>query len=330
MSVRVPAVTIYDGDFFGRRLRMGVEVLAVGGEKELVAPDVLMGDFVDPGAGKPIPAVLATRLLDVYNTSFAKARGLPQLAPSMVAGFSFPVEFNRSFVTATPPGPVSQETAQVVGVSPRGLLAGITIPLEAARRLNRASHADAETYSAVALVAEDPSRVPELVSAVKTMGLRVDDAERSLAENIGAAVALTTSAFALLSVLICVVSAFNIFHALSASVRARERDLGVMRAVGASRRNIFSLVFAEAALLGALGGVLGTALARAVAFGVDRAAQASLPDFPFLPDSFFRAPLWLLGLGVVVGLCASLFGAWLPARRASSVDPARTLAGQGG
>ncbi len=330
MSVRVPAVSIYDGDFFGRRLRMGVEVLAVGVEKELVEQDVQMGDFSDPGPGKPVPAVLSTRLLDVYNTSFARARGLPQLSPSMLVGFSFPVEFNRSFVAATPPGPVSAEKAQVVGVSSRGLLAGLTVPLETARRLNQACGADAQTYSAVALLAKDPSRVPELVSAVRLMGLRVDDAERSLAENIGAAVAMTTSAFALLSVLICVVSAFNIFHALSASVRARERDLGVMRAVGASRRNIFSLVFAEAALLGLLGGALGTLLARLAAFAVDRAVIAALPDFPFLPESFFRAPWWLALLGLAVGLAASLAGAWLPARRASGVDPARALAGQGG
>ncbi len=328
MMVRVPAVSVYDGDFFGRRLRMGIEVLAVGVDPDFVRADVKLGDFSDGGPDKPVPAVAASRLLEIYNKTFAPARSLPQLSPAMVVGFTFPVQFNRSFVAATPPGPVTQGQAQVVGVSDRGLLAGITIPLETAIRLNRASNADAETFSGVALKAVEPSRVPGLVAQVKAMGLRVDDKERRMAENAGAAVAITTSAMALLSVLICVLAAFNIAHALSASVRARERELGVLRAVGASRRDVFALVLAEAAFLGLVGGAVGTVLAVAGAFGVDALAAHALPEFPFKPDTFFRLPVGLVAGGVALGLVAALAGAWLPARRASAIDPARTLAGQ--
>ena len=55
-----------------------------------------LGDFSDPGPGQPIPAVAATRLLEIYNKSFAPARALPQLSPSMVVGFTFPVEFGTA------------------------------------------------------------------------------------------------------------------------------------------------------------------------------------------------------------------------------------------
>ncbi len=55
MNVRVPAVSRYEGDFFGSRLRMGIEVLAVGVDPGLVKKDVQMGDFSDPGPDKPIP-----------------------------------------------------------------------------------------------------------------------------------------------------------------------------------------------------------------------------------------------------------------------------------
>jgi ABC-type antimicrobial peptide transport system permease subunit len=40
-------------------------------------------------------------------------------------------------------------------------------------------------------------------------------------------------------------------------------------------------------------------------------------------------PLWLPLLGVALGVVAAIAGAWLPARRAAQVDPARVLAGQG-
>lgn len=329
MSVRVPAVSFYDGDFFGRRLRMGIEVIALGVDPDFVRADVKLGDFTDPGAGKPIPTVVASRLLEIYNKTFAPARSLPQLSATMLVGFSFPVDFNRSFVAVVAPGPVTSTQAQVVGLSERGLLAGATIPLDVAIRMNKAAGVDAETFTGVALQAGSPSDVPRIVAAVKEMGLRVDDQERRMAQNAGAAVAITTSAMALLSALICLLAAFNIAHALSAAVRARERELGVMRAVGASQRDIFGLVLAEAAVLGVGGGLLGTAVALLGAGGVDMLSARVLPEFPFKPETFFLVPAWLPLLGLGLGVLAAVGGAWLPARRAARVDPARVLAGQG-
>ncbi|MHB8878218.1 MAG: ABC transporter permease [Myxococcaceae bacterium] len=327
MNVRVPAVSRYEGDFFGSRLRMGVEILAVGVDPGLVKKDVQLGDFSDPGAGKPIPAVAASRLLEIYNKSFAPARKLPQLSPSLVVAFTLPIEFNRSFVAATGGGPVTAAQAQVVGVSDRGLLAGLTIPLDTAIRLNRTSGVDFETFTGVTLQAKDPSGVPRILEEVKQMGLKIDDQERRLAENAGAAVTLTTSALALLSVLICLLAGVNIAHALSASVRTRAREIGVMQAVGASRSDVRRLVLAEAAVIGLFGGAAGTLLALLSAQGLDVAATAYLPQFPFKPDSFFQWPWFVATGGVGLGVIAALAGAWFPSRAAAATDPARTLAG---
>lgn len=328
MNVRVPAVTRYDGVFFGTRLRMGMEVLALGVEPALVQGDVQMGEFKDAGEGQPIPALVSTRLLELYNKTFAPARKLPQLSANMLVGFGFPVEFNRSYVAAaSASGPTQPGQAQVVGASDRALLAGITIPLDAAIRLNRAFGVDAENYSGVTLVATDPSQVPVIVDAVKGMGLEIDDQERRMAENSGAAVALTTSALALLSLLICILAAVNIAHALSASVRARAKEIGVMQAVGASRADIRAIVLAEAAVVGLAGGAAGTIAALLLSLGVNRLAAGYLPNFPFKPDSFFSFPWPVVAGGVVLGLVAALAGAYFPSRRAAATDPARTLAG---
>jgi ABC-type lipoprotein release transport system permease subunit len=159
------------------------------------------------------------------------------------------------------------------------------------------------------------------------MGLEIDDQERRMAENTGAAVALVTSALALLSILICLLAAVNIAHALSASVRARSKEIGVMQAVGASRSDVRAIVLAEAAVVGLAGGAAGTAVALALAFAVDRLAKGYLPNFPFKPESFFSFPWPVVLGGVVLGLVAALAGAFFPSRRAAATDPARTLAG---
>ncbi|HEX8438705.1 ABC transporter permease [Archangium sp.] len=328
MSVRAPAASLYNGDFFGRKLRMGMDVLAVGVEPGLVEGDVQLGKFVDAGPGQPIPGLISTRLLEIYNNTFAPARKLPRLAPSMLVGFTVPVDFNRSYVAAPLPDvPVITSQVQVVGASDRALLAGVTIPLDTAIRLNRELGQDTETYSGVTLVASSPGAVPRLIESVREMGLEIDDQERRLAENVGAAVALTTSALALLSILICVLAAVNIAHALSASVRARAKEIGVMQAVGASRSDVRNIVLAEAGVVGLAGGLLGTLAALVLALVMDRLATSYLPQFPFKPESFFSFPWPVVVGGVMLGLLAALAGAWFPSHRAAATDPARTLAG---
>jgi len=326
MNVRVPAVSRYEGAFFGSHLRMGLEILAVGVDRGLVEKDVQLGAFADPNPGEPIPAIASSRLLEIYNKTFAPARKLPQLSPKLVVGFTFPVEFNRSFVAATSDGQVMAERLQIVGISDRALLAGVTIPLETAIRLNRSANADAQTFTAATLVARDPSAVPKIADEVKRMGLQTDDQERRLAQNAGLAVALTTSALALLSVLICVLAAVNIAHALSASVRARAREIGIMQAVGASRSDVRLIVLGEAAAIGLSGGLVGTIGAVLAAAVVDRVSSSYLPSFPYKPDSFFSYPLEVIAGGIALGMIAALSGAYFPSRHAASMDPARTVA----
>jgi putative ABC transport system permease protein len=327
MNVRVPAASRYDGDFFGSHIRMGVEVLAVGVEPGLVKADVLLGDFTDPGAGKPIPGVAATRLLEIYNKSFAPSRKLPQLSGQLLAGFSFPVDFNRSFINPASSGPVIPSQVQLVGLSDRAPLAGLAIPLDAARRLNRQAGADANTFTALTVRARDASQVPTVADAVRQMGFSIDDSDQRLNENAGLAVTLVTAALSLLSGLICALAAINIAHALFAQVRARTREIGVMRAVGATRSDVARLLLSEASAIGLLGGALGVLGARLSGLFFDAIAGRFLPSFPFKPDSFFAFPAAVWIGGALLGLFAALAGAWAPSRLAAATDPARTLAG---
>jgi ABC-type antimicrobial peptide transport system permease subunit len=327
MEVRVPSMSRYDGDFFGAPLRMAVEMVAVGMDKALVEGDLKLGDFRDPGPGRPVPVVISRRLLEIYNKSFAPTRKLPFIGPDMLVGFVFPLDFNRSMIARVGPGPALEGQAEVVGVSDRVPLVAVTIPLESARRINRATGTDAETFSGVTLRAKDPSLLPRITEAVHRMGLKVDDQERKLAENAGLAVALTTSALALLSALICVLAAVNIAQTLFASVRARAREIGVMRAVGASRADIRLLVFCEAGMVGLMGGALGTGLSVLAGFAADGYARSWLPPFPFKPDRFFCFPWQLLVCGVALGTVAAMAGAYFPGRHAARADPAQTLAG---
>jgi len=324
MQLRIPAVSRYNGLFFGREVRMGLEVVATGLMPELVGPDARM-PFEDHGEGQPIPVVANRRLLELYNKVFAPQRNLPRLTESMLIGFQIPLELGRSFVTARTLANPQETSMQLVGFSERATLAGVSMPLAAIERINRKYGADADTYSSVLVRAQSADDVTDVAAAVRKLGLEIDDAEQRYAVQIGAAVELVTLALSLLAALITGLAAVNTMQAFYASVRERTREIGILRAVGATRSDVAAVVLAEAAATGLAGGVVGVVLARTVAALLDRLARTGLPDFPFKPPTFFSFQAEHVALGVGVALLAALLGALIPARAAARLDPAKAL-----
>ena len=324
MQLRIPAVSRYNGLFFGREVRMGLEVVATGLMPELVGPDARM-PFEDHGEGQPVPVVANRRLLELYNKVFAPQRNLPRLTESMLIGFQIPLELGRSFVTARTLANPQETSMQLVGFSERATLAGVSMPLAAIQRINRKYGADADTYSSVLVRAQSADDVTDVAAAVRKLGLEIDDAEQRYAVQIGAAVELVTLALSLLAALITGLAAVNTMQAFYASVRERTREIGILRAVGATRSDVAAVVLAEAAATGLAGGVVGVVLARTVAALLDRLARTGLPDFPFKPPTFFSFQVEHVALGVGVALLAALLGALIPARAAARLDPAKAL-----
>jgi len=324
LSLKIPAVTRYNGLFFGREIHMGLEVIGVGIAPELVAADVRM-PFADLGEDKPIPVVVSRRLLELYNKVFAPQRGLPNLTDSMLVGFQFPIEMGRSYIAAKTLPDSFTTSFQLVGFSDRATFAGVSMPLAVVRRLNQKFGQPGDAYSSVLIRAKSSEQMVEVAAAVRRLGFDLDESERNRALQISAAVELVTLGLSLLAALITALAAVNTAQAFYASVRERKREIGVLRAVGATQADVASVLLAEAALTGLAGGVGGVGLARAAGALLDRLARTGLPDFPFKPTTFFQFELRHMLLGVLVALAAALLGAFFPARAAARLDPARAL-----
>ncbi|MCY1140274.1 FtsX-like permease family protein [Actinoplanes sp. Pm04-4] len=117
-------------------------------------------------------------------------------------------------------------------------------------------------------------------------------------------------------------SAFVIASTLALSVNQRRREIGLLRAVGATPRQVRLIVLREAGVTGLWGGasgaVLGLLLAPLVA-GV-------LVDAGFQPESFrVGVRIWPVLAGVVMGPLVAVAGGLLAARRAAHVHPIEAL-----
>ncbi|MFC9582959.1 ABC transporter permease [Streptomyces yangpuensis] len=118
------------------------------------------------------------------------------------------------------------------------------------------------------------------------------------------------------------IGSFLIVNTFTMLVTRRTREIALLRALGASRRQVAGSVLAEAALLGLVASVLGFLLGLGVAAvlpGLLGTAQDALPDGPLVIGP--RPVVAALGVGVGVTVLA----AWLPSRRAAKVAPVEAM-----
>ena len=127
--------------------------------------------------------------------------------------------------------------------------------------------------------------------------------------------------------LIVIVAAFNIIGSLTMIVIEKQGDVGALRAMGVSARNIRRIFLAEGALIGLVGAGTGLALGLAVSWLQLRYGLVSLPGSDsFLIDAY-PVSIRLLDLALVTGsaLVLCVLAAWYPAYRAASIPPAVAL-----
>ena len=119
------------------------------------------------------------------------------------------------------------------------------------------------------------------------------------------------------------VGAYLIYVTMSGIVVQRTTELGTLRALGATRKQIRKLVHAEAIAMSTLGGAVGVILGTAMGFLL----TVGLSGFVGLDDPAFAFPLQGAIVGFLIGLVVTLVGALLPARRAARLSPIVAMAG---
>ncbi len=190
---------------------------------------------------------------------------------------------------------------------------------------------EAGTLDAIPVKAE-PGVSPEIMRARIGAALpdtyevvTYDQAAREAQESWTKALGFLTTALLMFAAVALLVGAFIIFNTFSILVAQRTRELGLLRAVGASRRHILGSVLTEALAVGVVASAVGIVLGLGAAHGLlalMRMIGFELPSAPVV----FRGRTAALGLmaGVVVTVAAAV----IPARRATRVSPMAAIVGR--
>jgi putative ABC transport system permease protein len=156
---------------------------------------------------------------------------------------------------------------------------------------------------------------PALRATAQSLALEANPVER-IQGAVADALARVFSVFDALALVAVIVAALGIVNTLTMGVLERVREIGVLRAIGMSRRQAMRMVVVEAAILGIVGVVLGAVAGIAVGAALLQLGDGlGHPGAPWLP----------IGVAAVLGLVLPALAALYPARAAARVSIVEAL-----
>jgi len=181
-------------------------------------------------------------------------------------------------------------------------------------------------FHTVAVEVDAVEHVREVEQAIRDEGYRTVSIGTIL-ERVGQALAVLTVFVSGLTAVALLVAVLGIVNTMVMNVSERTREIGVLKALGATDGQVRGLFVCEAGLIGLIGGLLGVALSLLASIPGDWAARWAIKqstEYGFDGTVFSFAP-WLLAAAAAFAVALSVAAAWAPASRGARVDPVEAL-----
>ncbi len=191
------------------------------------------------------------------------------------------------------------------------------------REISRAAGSQ-PVYSSVSVRVKNPAQIRAIEDAIKKMGFNtfsILDATRSLQQFF----AVLDVFLGIFGSLALAVASIGIVNTLVMAILERRREIGIMKAIGASDSDVKNLFFAEAGAMGILGGIVGVMLGWAIGQVINLGTNIYLKRQALPPEHFWSVPWWLVAFAIVFAFGVSLVSGLYPAGRAARLDPVQAL-----
>ena len=233
-----------------------------------------------------------------------------------------------------------EQPLKVVGIidqEPFGGFRGdmkVLIPLALAQKLNVAQGSDLRalmrdrpgkrTYVTVTARIKNPALVPAAEESIKKLGFSafsLIDASR----NLQLFFRVLDTFLGIFGSLALVVASLGIVNTLVMAILERRREIGIMKAIGADDRDVRKLFFAEAGVMGVIGGSLGVLVGWLIGRAINFGTNLYLHRQQLPPQELWIVPFWLVIVAIFFSFIITLIAALYPATRAAKLDPVQAL-----
>lgn len=214
---------------------------------------------------------------------------------------------------------ISQERSQSIQVSLNDRIAMKNWWFNTTNILER------DGYDSVTIRAADVSRANTLSTQLQRDGFQVQSLEFFVTAA-NRVVTVVTVMFTLIGSIALLVATIGIANTMVMAIYERTREIGILKAMGASRGEIRQMFMLEAGFIGMIGGVIGLLIGWLLGLGLNQAIEiiSRIREQPVHGQFFLVTPLLAAGalaFATFIGLVAGL----LPAQRAARLDPLEAL-----
>jgi putative ABC transport system permease protein len=179
-------------------------------------------------------------------------------------------------------------------------------------------------YTQLSVRARSSRDVPGVEDSIHRMGFAafsVIDASRNL-QRFFAVLDFFLGIFGSLAL---AVASLGIINTLVMAILERRREIGILKALGASDLDVKKLFFVEAGAMGIVGGVVGVTLGWMIGKVINAGTNIYMHRQNLPSETFWSVPWWLVLGALVFSLIVSLVSGLYPAARAAKLDPVKAL-----
>jgi putative ABC transport system permease protein len=177
---------------------------------------------------------------------------------------------------------------------------------------------------------EDRASVSGVQAELDGMGFNTFSAQQIL-EGVGRVFLIMQAVLGGVGAIALLVAAFGIANTMTMAIYERTKEIGIMKAIGATNNDVLQVFLAEAAAIGLFGGVVGVSTGWGVGKLIDLFIRTQLlggqggapPETP--PPSIVVTPLWLMAFALAFATLVGLISGIYPALRAANMKPLRAL-----